>query len=774
VISVRMVGRSAWKKFRRLAALRRSIHRFPLRGFRFFSCFFLGASVLGLAAVMGVLLSFPGRAAGQERFLDARSRGLAGISVPLAGSPAAFLWNPANLASLRQPAFGMNMNRLFAYDMVAVSDYRPPLGSIGLVAVRNTLAAGTGDSLGVGWARSLRAGLVWGGSVLFSREAQRKYGEMALGLRLQPSLLQGSSASRVTLFATATGLGRGSRFRFFLASKTTVLHQRAVWYSEWEISRRKSHLRNGLELFITPFLVARAGICDLNWKQFGWGLGLYLRNIHIDIAYSREEKRLQVSHVILFGYSPSERAENYYRQGLALLKQQKFLKAQEKFRYAVFYRPDEPEYRQVLRKVEQFNEKRRLQERELEQQALALENQGRFLAAYLKYHDLKEEFPQNQMAPAKMQMLESLARYELSLVKKKLAGLFQKGEYLTLKKVLDRISIVSPEDTTLQRYNRQVDARLRELGEKHYYTGLGYLSQKRFREAERELQQAFRYDPSLPRVQEYLSDVRKQLAAIAVQVDSLIQQAREAEQQKDYVRAAQNYANVLQLDPDAAVARDALKRLNPLIRAQIQKLLKRAETALKSDELTVAENLARKALRLEGEGDQARNLLQRIARRKKKLAAELAAEARLAFQNGHTQQAVLLYRRSLKLDPGNKVLAQRLKLAESRLDTEQRWMQAQAAFDANDFDQAEKIVVDLLAEHPDRKDYRNFLQKIRVSKSRYVTFLLQNGIHLYSQEKYAEAIRTFDRLLAVDPANQTAREYKKRTEEKIRALERLK
>ena len=715
------------------------------------------------------------KAGAQTGLADARVRGLCGISAPLSGSPAAFLWNPANLASLRQPAFGMNLDRVFAYNLAAISDYRPPFGAVGAAAARGSLSGRPADYLGFGWARTTGRGFAWGAAAIFSQQGQERRGEAALGLRVKPAVLAGKAASsRLTLFSSVTGLGRGRNARLRLASRWFFLQQRVTWFSEWEISRRESFLRNGLELFLTPFLVARAGIRDLDWKSAGWGIGIYFRNIRLDLAYNRDEKRLQVTHVILFGDPPGQRAEHYYRQGLSLLKKREFLKAQEKFRYALFYRPDDSEYRLVLQKVRHFIEARRSQERELERQALNLENRGRFLAAYLKYHDLAEEFPRNQTAPVKMQMLQSLARYELNLVKGKLGEFFQKGEYLTLRKMLDRISTVSPQDTTLQRYSRLVDRKLRELGEKHYYTGLGYLSQKRFRDAERELQQAARYDPALPRVQEYLGAVRKQLVRIAAQTDSLKKRAQLAERRAEYARAARLYLSILQLDPADSASKAALKRLNPLIQARIEDLLNRAGKALKSDRLALAEELARQAVRLSGGQKQARQMLKQIAVRKKKRAAEWALEGRQALQAGHTQQAVTLFRRALKYDPDNKALADQMKKARLRLDREQRWLQAQAAFEANDFDQAERIVVDLLAERPDRKEYRDFLQKIRVSKSRYVTFLLQNGIHLYSQEKYAEAIRTFDRLLAVDPANQTAREYKKRTEEKIRALERLK
>ena len=734
---------------------------------------------------MAMLAGAFGSVLGQNRLtaptLDARSRGLGGISASTGESPVALLWNPANLALLRRPVFSMNMNRVFTYNQVGVSDFRPQIGALGIVAGR--LVAGMiGDFAAFGWARPLGAGLAAGANLLFTKNAAGRWdGDFGIGAAWQPaanSYAMSSFPASLRLFVSFLHLGRSSKSGlvplFLLGTSLDFWQGKLRWYSEGQVSRHSGRWLNGIEFQPLRQITLRLGIPELKIQDFAWGIGLNAGSFRLDIAYDSEQKRIQATQNILFGREPRQRAKQLYSEGIALLKRKEFLQAEKKFRSALNFDPDNTNYTQIYRKVRNFIQQRKIEEQRLQKKALAFENRGQFLAAYLKYRDLAEEYPENEVAKDKLSILLPLAQYELKLLLPKLRSYYERGELLTLRKILERVKGVSPEDTSLQRFAVRVNKKLKELGEEHYYIGLGYLSQKRFWQAERELKLAAQYDPALPRIREYLQDVHNQLVRVEAQIDSLKRVAKQAETQGNYAQAIRIYHRIVTIHPGDGESELALKRLEPIVEDQVQKLLKRARAALKRGSLEAAEQAVRRCLALKGGDEQALALSRKIKERKKMRAAELAARADALLQNGKVAQAVEELDRAVRYDPRNSVYRQKLKEARAKLDKKLRWQKAQDALAANEFDKAEKIVVDLLAAEPDNQQYAAFLKKLRTAKTRYVTFLLQNGIHLYSEEKYAEAVQTFNRLLAVDPANQTAMEYKKRTEEKIRALERLK
>lgn len=69
-----------------------------------------------------------------------------------------------------------------------------------------------------------------------------------------------------------------------------------------------------------------------------------------------------------------------------------------------------------------------------------------------------------------------------------------------------------------------------------------------------------------------------------------------------------------------------------------------------------------------------------------------------------------------------------------------------------------------LADVPDYKDAEVFLNLVRLKRKNYIDFHMKKGVTLFQKEELELAIKEWNGVLAMDPGNKEAAEYKKRAE----------
>ena len=68
----------------------------------------------------------------------------------------------------------------------------------------------------------------------------------------------------------------------------------------------------------------------------------------------------------------------------------------------------------------------------------------------------------------------------------------------------------------------------------------------------------------------------------------------------------------------------------------------------------------------------------------------------------------------------------------------------------------------------------NALYKLRDALKADIDRLFKNGLQFYIKEDFKSAISEWDKVLLIQPADSSTIEYRKRAEEKLRALEQFK
>lgn len=158
------------------------------------------------------------------------------------------------------------------------------------------------------------------------------------------------------------------------------------------------------------------------------------------------------------------------------------------------------------------------------------------------------------------------------------------------------------------------------------------------------------------------------------------------------------------------------------------------------DEALKAFNLV---LSLDPDNADAKNYVANIDQRRVELIASYSAEAKARTVNKEYAKAIEFWQKVLKLDPNNA--------------------EAKTAIDAL---RKQLTTVKPPATTPTTKPPTTPPKTTKED----IEALYNKGINLFTAEKYDDALKAFNQVLALDPNHQGAKNYKKRTEARIKAL----
>ncbi len=80
----------------------------------------------------------------------------------------------------------------------------------------------------------------------------------------------------------------------------------------------------------------------------------------------------------------------------------------------------------------------------------------------------------------------------------------------------------------------------------------------------------------------------------------------------------------------------------------------------------------------------------------------------------------------------------------------------------------------VLERDPRNLDAKNFLERTRELLLPEVDKFFRAGLQYYTKENYRAALQEWDKALAIQPNHAGTLEYRKRAEDKLKALEKLK
>jgi tetratricopeptide (TPR) repeat protein len=246
--------------------------------------------------------------------------------------------------------------------------------------------------------------------------------------------------------------------------------------------------------------------------------------------------------------------------------------------------------------------------------------------------------------------------------------------------------------------------------------------------------------------------------------------ANENRNSKDFKKLIDIYNSILDIDPSNQDALNAKEEIIPKAATYISDIFSRAQTEFRNKNYIRTELLCSEVLRIEPDDENAKRLLIRSEQLRLDYAQQLWQQGDEALKNKEYNNAKDLFLKAIQNNSSKAQYAQSLQQAEEKLAAQKKYQTANELVNESQFNQAEKLISELLEKYPGEKQYLDLLATFQQKKSRMVTFLLQDGIRLYSQDKLEDALKKFDELLKIDKENQIGNDYKTRIQEKILAL----
>ena len=108
-----------------------------------------------------------------------------------------------------------------------------------------------------------------------------------------------------------------------------------------------------------------------------------------------------------------------------------------------------------------------------------------------------------------------------------------------------------------------------------------------------------------------------------------------------------------------------------------------------------------------------------------------------------------------------------------QIDVSAMLEQAKSQYLSGDYIGAIDAFNSILKKDPSNQEAQNLMAMCKNNQSEQVDEIFNQGIRLYSDEKYNLAIKEFDTILKANPAHKGALEYKTRAQERLKALEGL-
>jgi len=306
--------------------------------------------------------------------------------------------------------------------------------------------------------------------------------------------------------------------------------------------------------------------------------------------------------------------------------------------------------------------------------------------------------------------------------------------------------------------------------DRDYELGLQALDENRYYEAQRYFTRAHQYDPW------YVSaKAAADSAGLALVSERQLLEARAKVQyeRKNYVEAGELYARILQMDPLSENAREKVREMQSRLKSYFKQLIVTGDSLRTRREIDRARRNYQQALDLDPGNDSITARITGLRGLAQDNIRTMLNRARVYLDRNQLEEAEREYERVLATEPRNTrarqgLAAIRTKRADELLD------RGKNLATSNNHMEALRIFLQMLDRNPRHREASELLDRTRQILKPEVETFFRLGLQLYTNEDYKLAIEEWDKGLLIDPNHQGTIEYRKRADEKLKALERLK
>lgn len=734
----------------------------------------------------------------QNELLDftpgARAIGLGGSGVVEVYDPSALYWNPAGLSFLNQKRSMICIHNPFLMNYTAYSHFFPLYGTFGAAMAKTSSADSAFESVNIGWGFRLssawRIGVnlgalqsehdVWpigGVGILYHPVSSKHSSKNARGKRffsnlksmlIDDKLTLGISAQNIPLVITDIDY----EIRIGLSYRFTPWGPHLIYAYHFNESDDTNHI--GFESSLTSSFKLFVGMEDYDNKKLAFGCSAEWENLGIDLTYSAKWERLILTVSTRIGKDPKRVADSNVLAAKSKIKDRNFRSALKSVRTALAYDNTNSEARTIYNWIAPRIYRENATIDSLLNVAHMLEDQEWYISAAAHYIRVLKINPENKEAEHSIAMLRTKVNIDTERWFKKAVKSFDLGEYDQAKDVFESILYVRNDHSGSLEYLQKIKQIENEKVDNHFYTGLGYYSQKNFKSAINEFQKVLAIQPEHTEARDYLKEVQQEQINSEKEITKLMAEAEGYSRAGKYISASQMYRKILAREPQHRLAREKLKSLDNVIQKFVQQKYTQGERAFANGQFDDATKAFKSVLSLRSGDKQARSYLTKIEKAKIDSAQVLYDLGVKYLKDEKWDEALENFENALAVHPGFSAAKDMRRKVIDSAGVQKVVERGMSEFLSGRYLKAMEIFSEALELDPNNKEAMQRREECQSKLNDEVEEYYNRGIQFYTAENYRAAVDEWKKALEITPQHKGSLDYKEKAEQRLRALNNLK
>lgn len=734
-------------------------------------------------------------AAGQSLFRYAGSSprvlGLAGPHLLAPADPLAASWSPALLGALREGQFAVSPADAFRISSLGLAAFWPQSGGIGASLHDLSELGNSLKRLDLGWGRALGPYFSAGIAVHGNRSDDKNFGTATVGVLLHPfadspPMNYGApnadvysppfSPYRFAVGVQANDIALGERrlteyYQASAAMRFTASGASLFATVKWQAGEAVPAV--GLAVPIVPRVALYSGITDFTAEQTAFGATYLASSFNIDLAYTVSDKALIGGLSLRLGPSHRDRARHHLEAGKHLAKSKEYRAALHELQA---YRVYDSNDAFANRLSQALDARVHAVDRQIEQllwQADSLEDAGANMMAawsYLRVLNIQRE---NRRARSHLEALQpSIDVYTNQLFGQGVQAL-ESGDPVAAKRAFKTIRLLRPDHEKAAQYLAEIDSLEIREADQLFWRGLGYFSQRNFKNAATAFAEVLALNPNHPEAAAYLTKSQKELERQNEQIHKMLAEVARLTRNEQYVRAHEICRQISRLDPDNEAARTRMSELQPKIDGFVADNLSAGKLAFQRGDFERADRHFAAVLSMSPGSKEAKQYRDRIAEGIRQQVQFHLRNGMDYFSAGEWLKAAAAFERVLELDPSQKLAQSKRNQALSHSSTDDLLANGEAYLRAGEYYKAMDTFNRVLAKEPlnqtaiARLDYANRQLNLLVDRR------FNRALNFYANEEYDKTLQELDAVLKLNPSHAQALDYRERVQLKISELNKI-
>ncbi|MBN2414037.1 tetratricopeptide repeat protein [candidate division KSB1 bacterium] len=731
----------------------------------------------------------------QENLLSfspgAKSIGIGRTGVIEVYNSSAVFWNPAVLGYIRNRQALVSIHQPYHLNYTGYSHFIPPAGTVAISIAHTDIGQEGVEYYGVGWGKKINnyfyAGISlnnvikdpdnWmttGIGILFKPET---YSHLGKELTKLPGLLDspfiknrltfGMSIQNIPL--TDTYFDHQTRLGF--SYKITREGLKFVYAHHFQREKDTSHF--GLIFPIQNNVNFFAGIQDNQFNQTALGTEIRLNNFDLNVVYDYELKRIIFSSSVQLGQPGKQLAEEEYQKAKMAYDNKDNITALTYSRRALDYDPEHYKAAEIVNALSSIIEQDKEKIKVLLASADNFEEKGWFVNAATKYMQVLKIDPGNKKAQKSLTRISPKVNIHTERLYKLGVTTYENDDLSHAKEIFESILLVRPDHTRSKQYLEKINSLLFEKAENHFFTGLGYYSQRQFDQAEKEFNLALELVPNYSDAKDYLERIAGERKNNINRIVLLTKEAQNYENRQLWYNAKERYQQILEIDPNNSMAQEKIQKLDVEIGKIVNTEIVKGENLYRNQQYPAAQQIFQNILRIQPDNANARRYIYLINEKTSGKSLKYYEQAQTLFQQENWNASLMAIDSALQVNPNYTEAVQLKNKILNMLDVEQMLANAISEFRKQNYIAAMEHFNQILVKDPQNIQALTYLEQCQLRLNQQVDEYFNKGIELYSKENYQLAIRYWQKALEINPSHKGSIEYTKRALDRLKALKRL-